>query len=255
MSWLISNALMADYENSRSLREQAAESLAASCSAGALSVQLNVMPTLRPFWRRDKMTGSLSPFPSGLTLRLLTDDLGADLLTWYRQGFHARTSALLEREPDLTAQSRDSGEKSSGSFATFNRATSSWRTRQTFLISDLEPSLQIWPRWGSMRGGECWEQSMPVLHTRAIACGLWPTPSGVKSSKNHGNGSIGEWGGSGNRFRGTPLQNVHCPSFEEWMMGWPAMWTELTPLAMDKFRQWLHSHGASLEASKCASPR
>jgi len=31
----------------------------------------------------------------------------------------------------------------------------------------------------------------------------------------------------------------------EWLMAWPIAWTDLRPLAMDKFQQWLHSHGAS----------
>lgn len=29
----------------------------------------------------------------------------------------------------------------------------------------------------------------------------------------------------------------------EWLMGWPIGWTDLKPLAMDRFRQWLLSHG------------
>ena len=33
------------------------------------------------------------------------------------------------------------------------------------------------------------------------------------------------------------------PDWVEWLMGWPIGWTDLKPLAMDKFPQWLHSHG------------
>ena len=29
----------------------------------------------------------------------------------------------------------------------------------------------------------------------------------------------------------------------EWLMGWPIGWTDLKPLAMDRFHQWLLSHG------------
>jgi hypothetical protein len=35
------------------------------------------------------------------------------------------------------------------------------------------------------------------------------------------------------------------PTWVEWLMGWPLEWTDLKPLAMDKFQQWLHSHGIS----------
>ena len=33
------------------------------------------------------------------------------------------------------------------------------------------------------------------------------------------------------------------PPWVEWLMGWPTGWTDLQPLAMDKFPLWLHLHG------------
>ena len=33
------------------------------------------------------------------------------------------------------------------------------------------------------------------------------------------------------------------PEFVEWLMGWPHGWTDLKPLAMDKFQEWLRQHG------------
>lgn len=33
------------------------------------------------------------------------------------------------------------------------------------------------------------------------------------------------------------------PTWVEWLMGWPLGWTDLQPLAMDKFRQWCEQHG------------
>ena len=35
------------------------------------------------------------------------------------------------------------------------------------------------------------------------------------------------------------------PDWVEWLMGWPLGWTDLKPLATDRFRQWQHSHGIS----------
>jgi hypothetical protein len=35
------------------------------------------------------------------------------------------------------------------------------------------------------------------------------------------------------------------PPCVEWLMGWPIGWTELRALAMDRFQQWLSSHGKS----------
>ena len=34
------------------------------------------------------------------------------------------------------------------------------------------------------------------------------------------------------------------PTWLEWLMGWPLGWTELKPLAMDKFQQWRKQHGS-----------
>ena len=45
--------------------------------------------------------------------------------------------------------------------------------------------------------------------------------------------------------QGTETQNGGQlnPTWVEWLMGWPEEWTDLKPLAMDKFRQWLNKHG------------
>ncbi|KPG94781.1 hypothetical protein AK821_18410 [Pseudomonas sp. RIT-PI-r] len=36
------------------------------------------------------------------------------------------------------------------------------------------------------------------------------------------------------------------PEWVEWLMGWPIGWTELKPLAMDKFREWQQQHSTLL---------
>ena len=33
------------------------------------------------------------------------------------------------------------------------------------------------------------------------------------------------------------------PTWVEWLMGWPLGWTDLKPLAMGRFREWLQQHG------------
>jgi hypothetical protein len=38
---------------------------------------------------------------------------------------------------------------------------------------------------------------------------------------------------------------MHCPAFEEWVMGWPEQWTELTAFEMGKFQQWQQQHSLS----------
>jgi hypothetical protein len=36
------------------------------------------------------------------------------------------------------------------------------------------------------------------------------------------------------------------PEWAEWLMGWPIGWTDLKPLAMDKFHEWQLQHFVSL---------
>jgi hypothetical protein len=35
------------------------------------------------------------------------------------------------------------------------------------------------------------------------------------------------------------------PMWVEWLMGWPLGWTDLKPLEMGKFQQWLEQHGTN----------
>jgi len=59
MSWLFSRALVEGFS-------------AGTCSAGGACAPLNVMPTRRPFWHRDKMMDVCLRSPFGLTWRALT---------------------------------------------------------------------------------------------------------------------------------------------------------------------------------------
>lgn len=40
----------------------------------------------------------------------------------------------------------------------------------------------------------------------------------------------------------TPRMTLN-PAWVEWLMGWPIGWTDLRPLAMDRYRQWWRLHG------------
>jgi hypothetical protein len=33
------------------------------------------------------------------------------------------------------------------------------------------------------------------------------------------------------------------PTWVEWLMSWPLEWSDLKPLATDRFRQWQQQHG------------
>jgi hypothetical protein len=161
MSWLYSQALVAEYS-------------AENCLDGEPSAQLNVMPTQAKFWRNDKTMefSNLSQF--GLTLPLLTADRGEALLTWYLAGFHAKTLAPQEKAQVLKAQEAECGKKWHGLLAKYDPLTHSLKTAQCSLLEDLEQSLQTWPRWGLMRNGECYLRPMLARPTSEKEFGLLP---------------------------------------------------------------------------------
>lgn len=177
MSWLISRALMEAYESSRSLLEPVEAFSAVICSDGEPSVQSKSSPTAQAYWSPGKTTDSCPRFPSGMTCERLTARCGAELLTSYLAAFHARTSAQPEKVPESTARARGSGASSPGSFARYDRASSSWKTAQCSLVAGLDAFSETWPRSGSMRSGACYLRPPLAPHICASASGYWPTPN------------------------------------------------------------------------------
>ena len=164
MSWLFSQVLVAEYS-------------AASCTDGEPSAQLNVMPTPHKFWRNDKTMefSKLSQF--GLTLLLLTEDRGAELLMSYLAGFHAKTSAPQGGAQELTESAPAYGHTCGGLFAKYDHSESKWKTAQCSLLADSDEFSETWPRWGSMRNGESFLRPIPTLPIYESESGLWPTPT------------------------------------------------------------------------------
>ena len=274
MSWLYSQALVAEFLEANSLD-------------GEPCAQLNVMPTQRPFWRKDKTMDVLSLSPFGATWKPLTARRGEELLTWYLAGFHARTSALLDLAPASMVRAADCGVNSNASLARYDHDTHSWRTPQLSLLGGSELYSETWPRWGLMRVGECWELPTPfgVLELRrqitsAIECGSLeriPTPTGQDNNQVRGEGAAANhpargttlggyvrrypspgandwrsgkgWDAQAQKSRGHSPQLRHIldgmlnPEFAEWLMGWPIGWTALDPLVMDRCRNAQLRHG------------
>ena len=166
MSWNFSPVLVAAF-------------LEECCSDTAQSVLSNTTLTPDQYYWPDKPTehSRLSRF--GTTCERLTGNLGEELLTWYRAGFLAKTSASPGMEPESTEREADSGARWPGSLAKYDPDTCSWKTAQRSLLGDSEPSLVTWPRSGLMLDGQCWELQTLVPRTSEIASGYWPTPNTV----------------------------------------------------------------------------
>lgn len=262
MSWLFSQALVE-------------ASSAATCLDGEPSAPLSGSPTQLAYLPPDRMTAFSRPSRSGMTFRPLTDDLGAAVLTWCLEASRARTSAWPAKAQELTGNDQACGATWRGSLARFDPATSSWRTAQPSLLEDLGESSVIWPRSGMTAGGQCWELPMSGHRISGTGSGLsetWPTPRACSAmaanitpeaiakaedrfpnletvvarrmwpTPNAGNekwgGTMQEWGGSQNWVRKEMPElasGALNPTWVEWLMGWPLGWTDLKPLATDRF--------------------
>ena len=269
MSWLFSRALVEAFSEENSWD-------------GEPCAQLNVMPTQHKFWRNDKTMefSSLSRF--GLTLHLLTESRGEELLMWYRAGFPVRTYPLPEKAQESPAQGRDSGKSLPGLLARYDPATHSLKTVQLSLLADLEPSSVTLPPWGSMRSGALYQRQMSALFTSENDSGFWPTPD-CRGFVNEGSVQMlakkvddrDQWSrmayrtAKSKKERIWPTPTAHnaketnAPSealrnaptlaslvggqlsadWTEWLMGWPTGWTDLKPLETGRCLCARQQHG------------
>ncbi len=236
MSWLFSQALAAEYSADTFL-------------AGEQFAQLNVMPTPHRFSRNDKMMefSSLSRF--GLTCAVLTESRGEELLMSFLAGFPARTLARTVTVPALKVRVPGYGLKWQESSMRYDLSLSAWKTLQGSEEKVLPWLSVILPKWGMSANGFVYQHPIAERPTKETVSGLWPTakasirgdcpserlrktpdlPSAIKMRPLP----------DGN----APPQNGQLnPEWVEWFMGWPIGWTELKPLAMDRFREWQQQH-------------
>jgi hypothetical protein len=87
----------------------------------------------------------------------------------------ARTSATPERAQGLPGKGRDYGQKSPVWLASYDPATSSWRTSQHCLVEGLTVYSETWPRSGMTRNGTAYQLQPLVRLTDATESGLLAT--------------------------------------------------------------------------------
>lgn len=165
----------------------------------------------------------------------------------------AKTSASPGEAKGSTVNEADSGWKWLGSFVKWDRASSSWKTRQCSLIADLDEFSETWPKWGMMLNGECLERAPLVERNTESESGFWQTPTTRDAKGQSGKGNRIKRGKNGNLHVANLCDQivdlgrpdlVRSVTFRLWLMGWPEGWTSLEPLETAKFRQWLRSHGS-----------
>jgi len=217
MSWLFSRALVEDY-------------LLGTCLDGQLSVQLNSTPMPQAFLSLDRMMGRCRLSRYGTTCAPLTDDRGEALLTWYRAGFRAKSTAV---HLEGAAWLRISGRSSSGSWQMSLQGLSLPRTSHA-RPSTRRPTTS--KRWVSLPAALPYPRRTWVLTTFGSGTGFLHTPT---HTANYACASMQKWPNCREFVRvfGKP-----APTNHEWLMAWPIGWTDLRPLATAKFQRWQQQH-------------
>lgn len=155
--------------------------------------------------------------------------------------------AKMSQEPALDLDSRvnvlDCGPNTGGSFASYDRDSSSWKTLQLSLTTGSALFLDTWPKTGLMRNGKCYPLAPWVLHTCDNECSLWPTPTASMDGRGFG---IPMHDRTGRYKRSTVLRvqglyrehgwKIH-PSFTEALMSLPMGWTEIGPSEIPSIRK------------------
>lgn len=238
MSYIFSRALVAAF-------------LPDSCSDADVFVPSSLNPTPKPSLSRGRTTARSHLSRFGMTCAPLTVDRGAALLTSWLAGFPVRTSAPQVVVQGSTESAPDSGRKWAGSFAKYSPPESKWRTHQCSLLEGWDEFSETWPRWGSMRNGECFLRQTwtpPTFESESGSRRIWPTPC---ASAYKGSSPAALTRKTGRSRANDRIDHAVMasdagqlnPQWVEWLMGWPIGHTALEPLATGRYREWLQQHG------------
>lgn len=267
MAWLISQAMMNRYSNSHYSQVREAGFSAGSCSDGEPSAQSKSTRMPQAYLLPGKTTGAWNRFPSGMTFEhseATTQSARECLRRFEESGIdsssvadsHVKTSPLQEREQDSTENDQDCGQSKRGSFAKYDPLTHSWRTRQRSLEGGFIEFSQTWPRWGSMRNGECSVRITPREVAKGKGFGLLPAPV-ASDGTQHGKEKWAQASRTKRKRNGSspPTERItyayyesdiplkFFPEISEEMMILPRGWTDCRPSEMPKFREWQQQHG------------
>ena len=209
--------------------------------------------TLGEYCLPDSETACCQDSPSGMTCVPFRERLGRDVFRSSAEDFHARTSPSAAQERDWTERNLVCGPRWRGLLGRFSQDSCSLKTPHYSLLGGSNEFSGTLPKWGMMLDGECLELTKPVLRISETGSGLsLPTPAVVDWSPTDGEvyrtktGTLRLKRADGRTSRMGLEAHVGGklnPTWVEWLMGWPTGWTDLKPLAMDKYRQWQLSLG------------
>jgi hypothetical protein len=168
-------------ENYTYLQEQAEESLEECSLATPQLQQSKLNHTAKKFYELGSEMESCQSSLSTETSANLTEHLGGEKSTSLQADSLAKTSVQRVKVQELPAHVQDFGKSMRDLLERFGLNLSLPKTRHCFELGVLELSSKIWPKWGMMQGGECWELGTLVRPTSATECGSWPTPRAKES--------------------------------------------------------------------------
>lgn len=165
-------------------------------------------------------------------------------------GFPVRIFPTPESEPDSTGNEADCGLSSRESLAWFDHDSLLWRTSQRSLFEEWSEFSETWPQTGMTRNGRCYRLTPLVRNISDVGFSLsplivWPTPvrsegaqwSSLESFENSDYEHIRLTSAVrmkpeifSTEYR-EPICGALNPVWVEWLMGFPAGYTDLEDLA------------------------
>ena len=259
MSWHCSLALVGAFSQ-------------AACLDGKQCARLRSIRTAEKSCFGDKKIDRSNPSQYGMTSEHSTAILG--VASWISSMRASRVShSAVQENGSLTKTIGTCGRTRSESYAKWDPDSRFWRTCQaSFLHTTGEPYSGTWPRRGSMLSGTLFPLPSAAPRISENGSGYWPTPKasdgtmGLPRTSNrplrkvtHLATAVRYWLAptsrdwrSGKSSQETMDRNARPlretiggqlnPTWVEWLMGWPIGWTELKPLATDKFQSWRKQH-------------
>lgn len=182
----------------------------------------------------------------GTTLKPLTENRGwessiksqpdSNAPTYHQLGQTAMSTAS---KMELMVKTRDCGIRFRESLKRFNLNLFLLKIPRILELKGLSPSCKTLTSWGMTHAGVCLDVATSAQTISEPGCSLLPTPTSHNSKE-------GAYPAEGTRNTPTLAFQIGGkinPDWNEWRMGCPTKWSDLKPLEIDKFRQWLSSHG------------
>lgn len=146
-------------------------------------------------------------------------------------GSRVRTFRQQVTAPASRARGPVFGPNTPGSFARFDRATSSWKTAQRSFSGDLDEFSETWPRSGLVASGTAFELQPLEHHSKATESTFLPRPTRSMGKRGWGFARPSSTPGRySSRVLNIALQFGWRPPVDllEWAMGFPITWTDVS---------------------------